>query len=91
MSKDLRDVYYTGTDGEIIDFDTVIPSRNVLHTRLHTDKNPLIGITPLTAAMISSATGTSIQGHENAFFKNMSRPSGVVSTDMTLTSEQTKD
>ena len=92
VSVDLKDVYYTGSDNKLLDFDDVLPARDVLHTRLHTDgQHPLIGVTPLTAAMIAASTGTSIQGHENRFFQNMSRPSGVVTTDMTLTSEQTKE
>jgi HK97 family phage portal protein len=41
--------------------------------------------------MMSASTGNSIQGHTGKFFDNMSRPSGVLSTDMTLTADQTRD
>jgi len=70
--------------------DEMIPSRDVLHLRPHTNEHPLIGHTPLEAAVLSAATGTSIQGHTNRFFQNMSRPSGVLSTELTLTPDQTK-
>lgn len=90
VSADNKDVYYSTDNNELVNLDSVIPSRNVLHTRLHAPVHPLIGVTPLLAASISAATATSIQGHENAFFTNMSRPSGVVSTDMTLTGDETK-
>jgi phage portal protein BeeE len=39
--------------------------------------------------MMSASTGNSIQGHTGKFFDNMSRPSGVLQSDMTLTAEQT--
>ena len=90
VSYDAKDVYYSGADNTLIELDQMIPSRNVLHVKMHTNQHPLIGCTPLEAVMMSAATGNSIQGHTNAFFNNMSRPSGVLSTDMTLTPEQTK-
>jgi len=89
VSIDAKDVYYSVEGNELVDIDRLLPSRNVLHTKMHTGSHPLIGITSLTAAMVAVDTGNSIQGHENKFFNNMSRPSGVVTTDMTLTGEQT--
>ncbi len=90
VSEDMKEVFYSTCDNRLVQLDTMIPARDVLHVRMHTDDHPLIGVTPLVAAKLSAATGTSIQGHENRFFNNMSRPSGVLSTDMTLTAEQTK-
>ncbi len=90
VSIDSKDVYYTTGDNRLVNIDNMIPSRDVLHVMMHTVNHPLIGVTPLTAAKFSASTGTSIQGHTNKFFQNMSRPSGVLSTDMTLTAEQTK-
>lgn len=93
VSLDQRDVYYSGFLPELIDdleLQTMIPSRDVLHFKMHTKNHPLEGVTPLVAAMVSANTANSIQGHTNRFFANMSRPSGVLSTDMTLKPEQTK-
>ncbi len=90
IAPDLSDVYYSPSNNELVNLDMMIPSRDVLHVRMHTKNHPLIGATPLEAAKLPANTGTSIQGHENKFFQNMSRPSGVVSTDMTLTADQTK-
>lgn len=94
VSDDKRDIFYdtsgNGLDG-IINTQSMIPARNVLHTRLHTPRHPLIGETPLVAAVLSASIGMNIQQHENSFFKNMSRPSGTLETDLTLTAEQTKD
>ena len=91
VSYDNKDVYYSMGDNNLIEtLETMIPSRNVLHFKLHTVDHPLIGVTPLEAAVLSGSTANSIQGHTNRFFQNMSRPSGVLSTDMSLTPEQTK-
>jgi len=57
-----------------------VPARDVLHVRLHTNRDPLCGETPLTAAMMAVAAGNSISAHTATFFQNMSRPSGVLST-----------
>ncbi len=93
VSKDYKDVYYSSDDDILIDFkpDRFIPSRDIYHTRLNTKEHPLVGVSPLTAMAISAMTGNSIQGHENRFFTNMARPSGVISTDMQLSGEQTKE
>ena len=91
VSCDNKDVYYSGATNELVQLDQMIPSRNVLHVKMHTNTHPLIGETPLTSAYLSTATANSIQAHTNSFFRNMSRPSGVLSTDMTLTSQQTSE
>ena len=91
ISPDNRDVYYSVADQTLIDLDMMIPQRDVLHVCMHTTSHPLRGATPLQAAKLSASTGISIQGHEERFFHNMSRPSGVLTTDMTLTSDQTKE
>ena len=88
FSHELKEVIYSGGSNEVFNVDNFFPSRDVLHTKLHTDANPLVGITPLVSATLSASTGNSIQGHENKFFKNMSRPSGTLTTDLTLTKDQ---
>ena len=93
VAKDYKDVYYSSEDDILIDFrpDRFIPSRDIFHTKLNTKDHPLVGVSPLTAMAISAMTGNSIQGHENRFFTNMARPSGSLETEMTLTSDQTKE
>jgi HK97 family phage portal protein len=68
-----------------------IPARDMLHIRLQTPRDPLVGETPLAAAALSIAAGNAINAHEAAFFSNMGRPSGVLETDQELTKEQTAD
>ena len=54
------------------------PAREVLHIRLQTPKHPLIGETPLVAAVYPTISGTEINRHVAGFFTNMSRPSGIL-------------
>ena len=88
------EVYYS-TSGTFADMTemtfgdmVVIPERYIGHLRLHTPDDPLIGVTPVRNAAASVAANESIVGHQAAFFQNMSRPSGVLSTEMDLTAAQ---
>ena len=55
-----------------------LPPRDVLHIRLQTPKHPLIGESPLVAALYPTMSGQQINAHNAAFFANMARPSGVL-------------
>jgi HK97 family phage portal protein len=69
--------------------DNVYPARDILHIRINTDPgDSLKGISPLSAAINSIAASNAITGHQAAFFNNMARPSGVLSTDQALNREQ---
>jgi len=62
----------------------VVPARDVLHIKLDTRRNPLVGETWLSALYPELATRTAIQGASAAFSSNMSRPSGVLTSDLKL-------
>jgi len=85
-----RGIYYAVGDNPLIprDISVMIPARDVFHLRLHTPRHPLIGVSPLENAVMSIATNAQISMHQERFFANMSRPSGVLSTDERLTREQ---
>lgn len=97
-----RSKYYPTVEGEIF-YDLggndviqrrlgkrlVVPARDVLHVRLHTDgDNPIRGLSPLGAAWLSVAAGESMMRQQLMFFSNQSRPSQVLGTDLILTPEQ---
>lgn len=56
----------------------IMPARVIMHHRLLSLHHPLVGVTPLFAAGVSAATGQQIQANSQAFFANMSRPSGAL-------------
>lgn len=55
-----------------------IPARDMLHIRGATPKHPLMGESPLVAAVYPTIAGSEINKHNAAFFANMGRPSGVL-------------
>lgn len=75
---------------ENFDPTTFIPQRNMLHIRLFTPVHPLMGVTPLTACMMSVTNGLAIQEDSTKFFSNESKPSGILRTPKPLNPEQAK-
>lgn len=69
---------------------TFIPARDVAHFRLYSPGNPLVGVSPIAYAAASIASQNAIAANTAAFFTNRSRPSGVLSTDLPLSLEQTR-
>ena len=94
IEPESRSIFYAAGDNPLFespsDLKALIPARDICHIRLHTPRNPLVGVSPITNAAYSIASNASISRHQNAFFENMSRPSGVLSTDMKLTKDQMK-
>lgn len=68
--------------------DYVAPARDVLHLRFHTPRHPLIGESPIKAAALAIGINVALSQTQSAFFANMNRPSGIISTDQTLNREQ---
>ena len=89
-----REVFYEISDNPLLQFDTfgrntiVIPARDVLHLKLATPCHPLVGQTWLQALAVELANRAAIGQSATTFASNMSRPSGVITTDLTLTKAQ---
>jgi HK97 family phage portal protein len=90
------DVFYRLGGNDVIEKQIkgplIVPARDVLHIRLHCiDRKrpfPLIGETPLTAALMDMTAGNAIQQQQIQFYLNQARPSAVLSTDQVLKKEQ---
>jgi HK97 family phage portal protein len=64
-----------------------VPARDVLHVKLGAGRRqpwPLVGESPLAAVYGDLATQRAIMESQGAFYNNQSRPSAVISTDLTL-------
>lgn len=57
---------------------TYIPADWVIHDRAACLFHKLVGISPLYASALAAKQSTSIQENQEKFFKNMSRPSGLL-------------
>jgi HK97 family phage portal protein len=68
----------------LADNSLVVPARDVLHIKLDTRRNPLIGETWLSALGPDLATDAAIHSSAATFSGNMSRPSGVLTTDLQI-------
>jgi HK97 family phage portal protein len=68
------------------------PARDVLHIKLDaTPGEPLLGIPPSRHAEAAISASSLISQQLITFFGNMSRPSGVLSTDLNLTGDQVNE
>lgn len=89
VDPDSREIFYGINSTDLFDKpDMLIPQRDVVHFRQHTPRHPLIGESPVKAAAMAIGVNVSLNRSQLFFFSQMSRPSGVLSTDMSLTSDQ---
>src|SRR6516164_3977169 len=92
------DVFYWLHGNAVIQYEfdglpITVPQRDVLHVRLHADRNrrypfPLWGQTPLLAALNEVGLSETILQQQNNFYANQARPSAVLSTDLVLDKDQ---
>lgn len=66
----------------------MVPAREVLHLRLLTPRHVLIGESPIKAAALAAGVNVALSRSQAAFFAQMSRPSGVLSTEQMLNKDQ---
>lgn len=91
VEPETKTIFYAAGDSPLIENfkpSMMIPQRDILHLRLYTPRHPLVGVSPITNAAMSIAANRAISSQQANFFSNMSRPSGILSTDMKLTKEQ---
>lgn len=64
-----------------------VPARALIHDRMNCFYNPLIGISPLSAALRAAQHGINIQENSKTFFENLSRPGGVLTLPAGISDE----
>ncbi|MEH3121987.1 MAG: phage portal protein [Sphingomonas phyllosphaerae] len=90
-------VFYSLSGNEVVERQLApgalqaVPARDVLHVHLETPRHPLIGETPLTAAMLDLAMSNAMARQAIAFFDRQARPSGTLNTSNSLTADQVKE
>lgn len=72
----------TGKSGDI-----TVPSSEIIHDRTTALWHPLVGVSPIFACGASATQGIRIQANSEAFFANMSRPSGQLTAPGTIPDE----
>lgn len=90
VDPETREIFYSVGSSPLapggIDF--IVPNRDVLHLRFHTPRHPLIGETPIKSSAMAIGINVALSHSQAAFFNNMNRPSGILSTEANLTRDQ---
>lgn len=64
-----------------------VPASEIIHDRFNCLFHPLVGLSPIYASGLAAYQGLKIQENSAKFFKNMSRPSGILSAPGAITDE----
>lgn len=90
MNPETGEIFYSiGSNPMLPDTtDYIVPARDIIHFRQHTPRHPLIGESPIKAAALAVGINVALSQTQAAFFNNMNRPSGILSTETVLTKEQ---
>jgi HK97 family phage portal protein len=85
-------VYYQISASPLYDVpDSItVPASEIVHDRGMTLWHPLVGVSPIYACAVSATQGKLIQNNSQKFFHNMSRPSGMLTSDLEI-SQPTAD
>lgn len=62
-----------------------IPASEIIHDRQNCLFHPLVGLPALFANGLAATQGLKIQGNSEQFFRNMSRPSGILTSPGSIT------
>ncbi len=85
-----RSVFYQISADPLSDTATsvIVPAREIIHDVMCPLFHPLVGVSPIYAAGFPAMQGLNIRGQSDKFFKNGSRPGGVLLVPGTLTQPQ---
>lgn len=73
-----------------VEASVTVPAREVIHDRFNCLFHPLIGLSPVYAAGLAAMQGHHIQENSAHFFRNGSKPSGVIEVPGTITDENAR-
>lgn len=94
VEPDTREVFYSiNTNSNSLSpeyANYMVPARDVIHFRQHCPRHPLLAESPITAAAMAVGINVTLSASQAAFFAQMRRPSGVLTTDKEISKEQMK-
>lgn len=64
-----------------------VPASEIIHDRMECLFHPLVGVSPIFACGLAAVQGLNIQKNSARFFKNMSRPSGILTAPGEISDE----
>lgn len=75
----------------MVDLSGPVPSRYVLHVRLHTPRHVLKGESPIVATVLERAMAGAALNQQVNYYLNQSKPSWLLETDQILNREQSTE
>lgn len=93
VNDDTSEVFYQlGEDvlSGLTDGTVTVPASEIIHDRWNCLFHPLVGLSPLFAAWLPAAQGLMIQHNSATFFRNQSRPGGVLTAPGQIGDETAK-
>ncbi len=84
------DVYYELKSdylSHVAEESVVVPASEIIHDRMWCLHHPLVGLSPIYASGLAATQGLRIQHNSATFFANLSRPSGLLSTESELSND----
>lgn len=79
------DVYYSVSKDDLArTLSAIVPASEIIHDRGPTLFHPLVGVPPIYAAALAATQGLRIRSNSEIFFRNMSRPSGMLTAPGTI-------
>lgn len=89
LVSDSGEVWYQLTPDNIsnISESVTVPASEIIHDRMNPLYHPLVGISPIYACALSVLQGTEIQKSSAYFFKNHSRPGGILTAPGAVSDE----
>jgi HK97 family phage portal protein len=93
LISDVGEVFYQISSDKLFNLSTdlIVPASEIIHDRYNCFYHPLVGLSPITACAMSVGQGLSIQSNSTAFFNNMSRPSGILSSPNAVSKDKAKE
>lgn len=92
IDEETKTVFYgvnpSGALLRAVDAQIMVPARDVMHLRWATPRHPLMGESGFAAAGLSAGIHVALSESQAAFFSQMRRPSGIISTDEKLNAVQ---
>jgi len=73
-----------------VESSVTVPAREVIHDRFNCLFHPLVGLSPIYAAGLAAMQGHHIQQNSAFFFRNGSKPSGVIEVPGNITEENAR-
>lgn len=92
LVSEVGDVYYTVNRDDLsgVTVDNTFPARDIIHDRENCLYHPLVGMSPLYAALASTSMGLEIINNSKYFFANGANPGGMLSAPGSISEETAK-